>query len=244
MSLEAALASGQYSIEHARLFLLECFAGAAAFRTLPDPLAAYTLQLRARLVDEHDEERCQMLMTAMANSNTWWTPTLTTLEMGARAGDLSYRNDPRLKYVPYLFEKLMWIPDANGKLADGADETGQNVYGAMYDLALKNVGQAHAAGVRLLTGTDTFDTYVFPGFSTHDELANLVEAGLAPSAALKTATIDAAIFSGVQEDFGSIEIGKVADMILLNADPLSDIRNTRQVQGVFFNGQFLSLIHI
>ena len=132
----------------------------------------------------------------------------------------------------------MWIPDANGKLADGADETGQNVYGAMYDLALKNVGQAHAAGVRLLTGTDTFDTYVFPGFSTHDELANLVEAGLAPSAALKTATIDAAIFSGVQENFGSIEVGKVADMILLNADPLSDIRNTQLVEGVFFNGQF------
>lgn len=238
VSLEAAISAGQASIEHARLFLLECFIGAADFRMLPNPLAAYTHQLRARLVDEHDEERCKTLMTAMANSNTWWTPTLQTLEMGARAGDPSYRDDPRLKYIPHLFEKLMWTPDVDRKVADGADETGRNVHAAMYELALRNVGQAHGAGVKILTGTDTFDTYVFPGFSTHDELVKLVAAGLSPSAALRTATIDAAIFSGVQDDFGSIAIGKNADMILLNANPLLDIHNTQQIEGLFFNGQF------
>ena len=238
VSLEAALSAGQGSIEHARLFLLECFAGAADFRALPNPLDAYTPQLQARLVDEHDEDRCNTLMTAMANSNTWWTPTLQTLEMGARAGDPSYRNDPRLKYIPYLFEQLMWAPDADRKAADGADESGRNVNIAMYELALRNVRQAHESGVKILTGTDTFDTYVFPGFSTHDELVRLVSAGLSPSDALRTATIDAAIFSGVQDKFGSIAIGKTADMILLDANPLLDMRNTRQIEGLFFNGQF------
>ncbi|MFT7564853.1 MAG: hypothetical protein ACI8ZT_002516, partial [Bacteroidia bacterium] len=159
VSLETALSAGQGSIEHARLFLLECFHGAADFRALSKPFAAYTPQLRARLVDEHDEERCKILMTAMANSNTWWTPTLQTLKMGARAGDPTYRDDPRLKYIPYLFEKLMWTPDADRMMANGADETGRNVYVDMYELALQNVGQAHEAGVRILTGTDTFDTY-------------------------------------------------------------------------------------
>ncbi|MGI9288553.1 MAG: amidohydrolase family protein [Pseudomonadales bacterium] len=240
VSLDAALSAGQRSIEHARLFLLECFTGAADFRASLDPLSAYTPQLRARLVDEHDEDRCKTLMTAMAKSNTWWTPTLQTLEMGARAGDSSYRDDPRLKYIPYLFEKLMWTPDADRKVADGTDESGRNVYVAIYKLALRNVGQAHRAGVRILTGTDTFDTYVFPGFSTHDELADLVAAGLSPLDALRTATIDAAIFSGVQDKFGSITVGKTADMILLNENPLNDIRNTQQIDGLFFNGQFFN----
>jgi len=183
----------------------------------------------------------------MANSNTWWTPTLQTLEMGARAGDPSYRDDPRLKYIPSLFEKLMWTPDADRKVANGTDESGRNVYAAMYELALRNVGQAHRAGVSILTGTDTFDTYLFPGFSTHDELVRLVTAGLSPLDALRTATIDAAIFSGAQDNFGSIAVGKTADMILLDANPLRDIRNTQQMQGLFFNGQFFdrsSLDHL
>ena len=104
---------------------------------------------------------------------------------------------------------------------------------------LDTLRQAHAAGVRILAGTDGGDTYVFPGFGIHDELAELVRAGLAPSAALRSATIDAARFSGKAKDYGSIEAGKVGDMILLEADPLTDIRNTARVAGVFFNGQYL-----
>jgi imidazolonepropionase-like amidohydrolase len=132
----------------------------------------------------------------------------------------------------------MWMPDADRKAADGTDESGRNVYAAMYRLALKHVGQAHASGVRILAGTDAFDSYVFPGFSVHDELVELVAAGLSPADALKTATIDAAIFSGVEANFGSIAVGKTADMILLDADPLLDISNTQRISGLFFNGQY------
>lgn len=238
VSLEDMLSAGQHSVEHARLFLLECYAGAAEFRALPDPYSAYTSTLRRRLVDEHDEDRCRTLIDTMAKSTTWWTPTLQTLRLGAFASDTSYRADPRLRYIPYLFKKLMWIPDADRKVADSTDESGRNIYAAMYELALHHVAKAHASGVRILTGTDAFDSYVFPGFSTHDELLQLVVAGLSPADALRTATIDAAIFSGVQDEYGSIAIGKAADMILLNADPLLDIRNTQQIDGLFFNGEF------
>ena len=120
-----------------------------------------------------------------------------------------------------------------------AHESGRNVQAELYQLALDNVRQAHAAGVRIVAGTDAGDTYVFPGFAIHDELAELVRAGLAPADALRSATIDAALFSGKAGDYGSIEAGKVADMILLDANPLSDIRNTGKIAGLFFNGQYL-----
>jgi hypothetical protein len=238
VSLEDMLAARQRSVEHARLFLEECYAGADDLRALVDASAAFTPDLRRRMVDEHDEERCRSLIDQFARSNTWWTPTLQTMRMEAFAGNAEYRADPRLKYVPYLFRKLLWEPDADRMAASGTDASGRNIHAEMYQLALQHVGQAHAAGAKVLAGTDAFDTYVFPGFSMHDELAALVAAGLSPAAALRTATIDAAIFSGVEDAYGSIAVGKTADMILLNANPLLDIRNTQQIGGLFFNGQY------
>ena len=238
VSLPDALAAGQRSIEHPRLFLFECFAGAAEFRALPDPIAAYTPKLRARLVDEHDAAGCRAQIAAMADSATWWTPTLQVLRMSALARDPSFREDLRLQYVPWLYRALIWTPDADRKAATALDDSGRDVYAAMYELALQHVGLAHAAGVKILAGTDTFDTYVFPGFSVHDELAEFVAAGLSPADALRTATIDAALFSGADADFGSIAVGKQADLLLLDANPLVDIRNTRRINGLLFNGQY------
>ena len=113
------------------------------------------------------------------------------------------------------------------------------MHAELYQLALDNVRQAHTAGVKIGAGTDAGDTYVFPGFAIHDELAELVRAGLSPADALRSATIDAARFTGQARDYGSIEVGKVADMILLNANPLADIRNTGKIAGLYFNGQYL-----
>jgi hypothetical protein len=244
VSLEDMLAARQRSVEHARIFLEECYAGADELRALADPSSAFTPDLRRRLVDEHDEERCRSLIDQFARSSTWWTPTLQTMRMEALAGNADYRADPRLKYVPYLFRKLLWEPDADRMAAGGADASGRNIHAEMYQLALQHVGQAHAAGAKLLAGTDAFDTYVFPGFSMHDELVELVAAGLSPAAALRTATINAAIFSGVGDAYGSIAVGKAADMILLNADPLLDIRNTQQIGGLFFNGQYFDRVSL
>ena len=237
--LETALAAGQHSIEHPRVFLFECYRDVATFRASADPMAAYTIDMRARLVDEHDPARCAELMAAMAASDTWWTPTLQVLRMSALAGNREFREDPRRRYVPYIIRAGLWDPDADGAVEDAAQAPGRDVHGQLYRLALDNVRQAHEAGVRIVAGTDAGDTYVFPGFAIHDELAELVRAGLTPADALRSATIDAARFGGRARDYGSIEAGKVADMVLLDADPLADIRNTGRISGLFFNGQYL-----
>jgi hypothetical protein len=183
--------------------------------------------------------RCAELMAEMAASDTWWTPTLQVLRMSALAGDPEFRADPRRRYVPYVFRAGLWKWDADRALAQARLASGREVSAEMYRLAMDNVRQAHDAGVKIVAGTDSGDTYVFPGFAIHEELAELVRAGLSPTDALRTATIDAARFSGKAREYGSIEAGKVADMMLLDADPLADIRGTRQIAGLFFNGQYL-----
>lgn len=236
--LERALAAGQRSIEHPRVFLFECYRGAAEFRALPDPMGSYNRNMRTRFIDEHDPRRCAELMSAMAASDTWWTPTLQVLRMSALAGNRQFREDPRLRFIPFVIKAGIWEPDADRAAENVTLELRRDVEAEFYQLALDNVRRAHAAGVRMLAGTDAGDTYVFPGFGIHDELAELVRAGLAPSDALRSATIDAAVFSGKAQDYGSIEAGKAGDMLLLEANPLTDIRNTGKIAGVFFNGQY------
>ncbi|WP_119717929.1 amidohydrolase family protein [Cognatilysobacter tabacisoli] len=237
--LSQALAAGQGTIEHPRVFLLECYRDAAAFRALPEPMRAYDTAMRARLVDRHDRAHCAGAMAAMARSRTWWTPTLQVLRMEARAGDAAFRNDPRLRYVPYVLRAGLWAPDADASAQRAAEVPGRDVAGELYALAMRTVGDAHAAGVGILAGTDAGDTYVFPGFGMHDELRELVHAGLSPADALRSATIRPAQFSGMDRDFGSVDVGKAADLILLDADPLADIANTRRIAALLFNGRYL-----
>jgi hypothetical protein len=238
VSLEEVLRSGQQSIEHPRLFLLECFAGSERFRALPNPLAAFDAELQWRLIDQHDGKRCAELMRLMAASETWWTPTLQVVRMGALAADATFRSDLRLKYVPFIFEAFVWNPDADRAAEQPPDASGRKLNAAIYRMALEHVGQAKRAGVKILAGTDAGDTYVFPGFAIHDELVELVGAGLSPAEALRSATLNAAEFAGLQEDFGSVTVGKAGDMLLLDANPLANVAHSQQIAGLFFNGQY------
>jgi imidazolonepropionase-like amidohydrolase len=105
-----------------------------------------------------------------------------------------------------------------------------------YEKGLELTGRAHRAGVKVLAGSDTHDTYCFPGFGLHDELQELVKAGLTPVEALRTATVNPAQYFGLSEDFGSIAEGKVADLVLLDANPLEDVANTTTVHAVAYDG--------
>jgi imidazolonepropionase-like amidohydrolase len=89
-----------------------------------------------------------------------------------------------------------------------------------------------------MAGTDTAPgVYIMPGFSLHDELANFVEAGFTPMEALQTATSNPAKFLNVESSFGSIEPGKTADLVLLDANPLDDIHNTQKIVAVIASGR-------
>jgi len=99
----------------------------------------------------------------------------------------------------------------------------------------------HHAGVQFLAGTDTPPgVYVFPGFSLHEELQRFVAAGFTPMEALQTATLNPARFLGIEDRLGTIEKGKLADLVLLDANPLEDIRNTQKIAGVVVDGRYLS----
>ena len=98
-------------------------------------------------------------------------------------------------------------------------------------------GAMKRAGVGFLAGTDEENPYCFPGFSLHDELALLVKAGFSPLEALEAATINPARYLGRESTIGTIEAGKDADLILLDANPLDDIRNTTKIRTVVANGR-------
>jgi ankyrin repeat protein len=106
-----------------------------------------------------------------------------------------------------------------------------------FQKGLEVVGAMRLAGVKLLAGTDTAMPYCFPGFGLHDELALLVQAGLSPMEALRTATYNPAEFLGRLDSLGTIEQGKIADLVLLEANPLQDITNTQKIAAVVFGGK-------
>jgi imidazolonepropionase-like amidohydrolase len=107
-----------------------------------------------------------------------------------------------------------------------------------WEMRSQIVGMMHRAGVRLIAGTDMGAVYVIPGFSIHDELQLMVEAGLSTLTALQSATINPVKFLGKEKDLGTIEKGKLADLILLDANPLENIKNTRRIAAVMVNGRY------
>ena len=114
------------------------------------------------------------------------------------------------------------------------------------DELLANVGMLHDQGVLVVLGTDTGNPYVFPGYSVHQELELLVRAGLTPMEALEAATRCAAKMIGSSDEFGTVEPGKRADLLILKANPLDDIRNTRSLELVISEGRIVdrsALLH-
>jgi len=110
----------------------------------------------------------------------------------------------------------------------------------VYRGEVRNAGEMHRAGVALLAGTDIGAPLLVPGFSLHDELALLVrDAGMTPLQALQAATIAPARAMGLADSMGAVEAGKLADLVLLDADPLADIRNTRRIHAVVANGRWM-----
>jgi imidazolonepropionase-like amidohydrolase len=105
------------------------------------------------------------------------------------------------------------------------------------DTGAEMVKTMQRAGVALMAGTDVGLPYLFPGFSLHDELALLVEAGLTSLEALQAATRNTARAVGLGNELGTVEVGKLADLVLLEADPLADITNTTRIAAVVANGR-------
>jgi hypothetical protein len=186
--------------------------------------------------DTFDPKKAAELYRRLARNYTWEVPTMWLIHVAIFGGDPALPNDPRLKYVP-MDRRDYWksLSASRPKLETAAQLDAARVGEKSI---FKIVRDLHDARVPLLAGTDTPNPFVIPGFSLHDELAHLVEAGLTPMEALQAATRSAAQFFGTLRTDGTVEKGKTADLVVLDANPLSDIRNTQRIAGVMLRGRY------
>lgn len=188
----------------------------------------------------YDPDRAAKLFALLAKNQTWQCPTLVW-ERGGNLIELSdFDKDTRAKYVPAYWKDVTWKRFA-GQVKHEFNTDDLSTRRRFVEKELQVVKAMHAAGVPFLAGTDTPPgVYIFPGFSLHEELQRFVVAGFSPLEALQTATLNPARFFGRENELGAIEKGKLADMVLLDANPLDDIRNTQKIAGVVANGRYFS----
>lgn len=234
VTAQEAVASGQRSFEHAFLFIWDCYPAMAPMRLAGDPGAMFTNDMRARMLAEHDPVQCAMLQQSMVESGVAFVPTHTTRKLDAYATDKRYTGDPRLKYIPAPLRTL-WLEDA-ANMAARAGDGGAESYKSFYEFGIRQTGIAHRAGVIVLAGTDAPDSFAFPGSGLHDEFDHFVLAGLSPIEILQTATLAPAKFLGLEGKAGVLKPGARADVVLLNSNPLADIRAARDVHAVVLAG--------
>lgn len=243
-----ASAAGQRSIEHLTGVLRACSAdepklmreqfGAAGGKERGISSSARQFDWDRELLHSFSETQAHKLIEEFVVNGTWQTPTLILLRQDAYPSvNLAGTHDPQMKYIPrVVLDRWMKMAAKNAaatKLQDHSIPQG------LMQKSEYVVGEMQKAGVKILAGTDTAAPFVYPGFSLHDELALLVDAGLTPMQALQAATSRAAEFMNKSATQGTIEKGKVADLVLLDADPLADIHNTLQIRAVIVRGKLL-----
>jgi hypothetical protein len=218
-------------IEHFNEYLAGCIRNE---RELKADLLADRIDGReyeSAVVNGYNVKVAQALFAKFAANHTWVTPTLVIAHRLATPDKRRSTPDPRLKYLT-----PRWLATWNdrGEEPDVLDKR-------RYRQGLESVRLMRRAGVSLLAGSDTgaSNDGTFPGFSLQDELVYLVQAGLTPMEALQSATLNAATWLGQRDNLGTIEVGKLADLVLLDANPLRDIHNVRRIRAVVFNGRVL-----
>jgi imidazolonepropionase-like amidohydrolase len=189
------------------------------------------------LIDStYDAVRCDSLAARFVRNETWQVPTLTVRYNVTHLDDPALENDPRLRYMP-RFLRQRWSDRAAS--IEGGSSRAPAAQQAQYRRETIIVGQLFRAGVPILAGTDEQNPYCMPGFSLHDELARLVAAGLTPLAALQAATINPARFLHATDSLGTVDVGKLADLVLLDGDPRIDVRNVSRIDAVVVNGRLI-----
>jgi len=160
-------------------------------------------------VASYNENRCADAIATFARNHTWQVPTFIAFLQDAEFNDSRFTNDPRLKYIPASVRK-QWSDYAEHNSAPTPMDK-------FFERHLTILGKMHRAGVPIMAGTDTawLDPFTYAGFSLHDELALLVRAGLTPAEALQAATINPARFLRIEKDLGSIEPGKISNLVHL-----------------------------
>jgi imidazolonepropionase-like amidohydrolase len=180
----------------------------------------------------YSPEKAAALFQTLKKNGTWVTPTLASLDITSHPENWK-EDDPLLAFLPPTLTKEWIFSLQDVRMKQRAAWLARQ---ASNDWKL--TAELHKAGVPLLVGSDSLDPFVIPGDSLHRELAELVRAGFTPMEALQAATQGAARFLGREKELGTVEIGHAADLVLLSANPVEDISNTRKVWAVIRNGGY------
>lgn len=231
------------SIEHLRNIEMDCAADAALLHAtrlerLENPDGIPGADLRASLhtlqrlpaVANYDEAECDAVIAALSETVMVPTLRLNSFNLAPAWGRSDF--DDALSRLPRDV-MLEWQDQASARSQQAAGDT------RFAEWSLFLTERMHAAGVPVGAGTDTPINLSVPGYSLHSELQMLVRAGLTPLEALTAATLEPAKFFSLESEMGSVDVGKVADLVLLNSNPLDDIFNARDIDRVISQGRII-----
>jgi len=179
-------------------------------------------RLEHACVPTFSQNKADSLFARLGRLEMWQCPTLIVFHDYIYYDEAKFENDPRKIYFPDS------SPDVDPIEA-------RERYKLIFEKNKELIPQMDATGIKFLAGTDT----AFRGFSLHDELQLLNEAGLSPLKTLQSATLNPAIFLGREDSMGTISENRIADMVLLDNNPLENIKNTRSINTVIYNGEIL-----
>lgn len=237
MRVSEAIDAGQKDIEHTLGLHVACSDREEELRR---PLLAaldrgddFDAIIRADVEasDSYDSRKAMGLFTKMVEKNVWVCPTLLASQLSTLSSKDFLEHIGLEFYPPTLKDKLTEQVAFPSK---EAEERSIQTNKRLFIQDLKLVGEMQKAGIQLLAGTDAM-----PGFGLNEELQLMVGAGLKPMEALRTATYNPAKYLGILDKFGTIESGKMADLVLLDANPLADIRNTKKIRAVVRGGTLI-----
>jgi dihydroorotase-like cyclic amidohydrolase len=228
ITLYEALALGHKTIEHAK--------------TIPMYCAGDVTQAKKRSVYEfiealknYDSKVCLQSLKAIKTANSFYVPTHLTVKMPAFITQSPDKKKLAHRYTPSQF---LWQWQQEIEHYENNPSLVKK-YKKLYMHTLKITGAANKLGVKIMLGTDANDKYIIPGFSAHEELSEFVKAGFTTLEAIKAATLTPARFLNADKEYGSVTVGKFADLLLLDKNPLVNIQNTRSINTVFYNGTII-----
>jgi imidazolonepropionase-like amidohydrolase len=240
--------AGQRSIEHLTNVLRGCSRDEAklmreqfylpAKQETPAQEHARVFRWQREMLESFSQANADALIAKFAAKDVWQVPTLVLLRHDAFSapGNLDGRKENE-KYIPRATREnwkksraaqMQFILQPESRLRE-----------ELFAKSAALVAQMQMSGGHVLAGTDTPAPDLVPGFALHEELELLVQAGLTPMQALQAATNGAAEFLGNEKDSGTVAAGKFADLVLLDANPLEDIRNTGKIRAVVVRGRYL-----
>jgi len=243
VSLEEAIASNHLSIEH--FYGILEYAGDTEGLAKIDSLRKTRFNFEEyykrfdHITTTYDKAKENALIELLSNSDSWICPTFTVHKGFHRQYDYYYTDD-RIDYMPdYAMNGWKWITESDSILSEDNARM-LTIDTTWYNKILSLVKPLHEKGAKFLAGTDYANPYTYPGFGLHEELEIFVnEAKLTPLQALQTATINPALFMKKESEFGTVETGKLASLVLLNKNPLDDIKNTSAINAVILKGKYL-----